>query len=76
MPRAVDHGDYDNVRDLSDVRLVIAQLQKISEHVREAWFDDEITRALESLNDARSALIKFDLLASAHYDRVIASTER
>jgi len=75
-PRAVDQGEYDNVRDLSDVRSVLEQLSEISSHVQEAWFNDEVTRALIALNDARFALIKFDLLASAHYDRVIASTEQ
>jgi hypothetical protein len=71
MPPSSDHGDYEQYRELEDVEPLKDKIAALAAHVREAWYDDEINRALANLANVNYYLDAFAILARAHRDRVI-----
>jgi hypothetical protein len=71
LPHSIDQGDYEHYVELEDVEPLKDKISTLAAHVRDAWFDDEINRALATLANVNCYLDSFALLAQAHRDRVI-----
>ena len=73
LPHATDHGEYEHYWELADTDQIKAEINRIADHIRDAWYDDEINRALATLANVNYYLDRFAVLAQAHRDRVVGS---
>ncbi len=73
LPHSTDHGEYEHYWELEDVDALKAEINRIADHVRDAWYDDEMNRALATLANINFYLDTFAVLAQAHRDRVVGS---